>query len=57
MTRRNYPLTALRAFEAAARHLSFAEAANELHGVEHFPFNASECQNGYIYRSNDKYTK
>lgn len=31
MTRRNYPLTALRAFEAAARHLSFAEAANELH--------------------------
>jgi LysR family transcriptional regulator, glycine cleavage system transcriptional activator len=27
----NLPLHALRAFEAAARHLSFAEAANELH--------------------------
>ena len=25
------PLTALRAFEAAARHLSFAKAAEELH--------------------------
>ena len=25
------PLTALRAFEAAARHLSFAQAAAELH--------------------------
>lgn len=31
MPRRNYPLTALRAFEAAARHLSFAQAADELH--------------------------
>ncbi len=27
---RNYPLTALRAFEAAGRHLSFIQAANEL---------------------------
>ncbi|MFV0360049.1 LysR family transcriptional regulator, partial [Tropicimonas sp.] len=25
------PLTALRAFEAAARHMSFAKAAEELH--------------------------
>ena len=25
------PLTALRAFEAAARHMSFAKAADELH--------------------------
>ena len=31
MARRNYPLTALRSFEAAARHLSFAKAAEELH--------------------------
>lgn len=31
MTRRIYPLTALRAFEAAARHLSFVKAADELH--------------------------
>ncbi len=31
MTRRNYPLTALRSFEAAARHLSFVKAAEELH--------------------------
>lgn len=31
MTRRLPPLTALRAFEAAARHLSFARAAEELH--------------------------
>ncbi|MBT3989922.1 MAG: LysR family transcriptional regulator [Rhodospirillaceae bacterium] len=30
MDRRNLPLTGLRAFEAAARHLSFAEAAKEL---------------------------
>ncbi len=28
---RDYPLNALRAFEAAARHLSFARAADELH--------------------------
>jgi DNA-binding transcriptional LysR family regulator len=27
------PLNALRAFEAAARHLSFKEAAHELHGT------------------------
>ncbi|MBI1423845.1 MAG: transcriptional regulator GcvA [Gammaproteobacteria bacterium] len=31
MSRRLPPLTALRAFEAAARHLSFARAADELH--------------------------
>lgn len=31
MARRNYPLNALRAFEAAARHLSFVKAADELH--------------------------
>ncbi len=31
MTRRTYPLTALRAFEAAARNLSFVKAADELH--------------------------
>jgi len=31
MSRRLPPLTALRAFEAAARHLSFARAAEELH--------------------------
>ena len=31
MTRRIYPLTALRAFEAAARNLSFVKAAEELH--------------------------
>src|SRR6476646_884165 len=28
---RNFPLNALRAFEAAARHLSFKNAAQELH--------------------------
>ena len=31
MNRRTYPLTALRAFEAAARNLSFVKAADELH--------------------------
>src|SRR5262245_21269483 len=31
MTRRLPPLTALRAFEAAARHRNFTRAANELH--------------------------
>ncbi len=31
MSRRLPPLTALRAFEAAARHMSFARAADELH--------------------------
>lgn len=31
MSRRLYPLNALRAFEAAARHLSFVNAAEELH--------------------------
>jgi LysR family glycine cleavage system transcriptional activator len=31
MARRLYPLNALRAFEAAARHLSFVKAADELH--------------------------
>ena len=31
MTRRLPPLTALRAFEAAARHRSFTRAAAELH--------------------------
>ena len=31
MARRLYPLNALRAFEAAARHLSFVRAAEELH--------------------------
>ena len=31
MVRRLYPLNALRAFEAAARHLSFVRAAEELH--------------------------
>jgi len=31
MARRNYPLNALRSFEAAARHLSFVKAADELH--------------------------
>lgn len=31
MSRRLQPLTSLRAFEAAARHLSFARAADELH--------------------------
>src|SRR5437879_3836789 len=31
MTRRLPPLTALRAFEAAARHRSFTRAATELH--------------------------
>ena len=31
MTRRLPPLNALRAFEAAARHLSFTKAAEELH--------------------------
>lgn len=31
MTKRIYPLNALRAFEAAARHLSFVKAADELH--------------------------
>ncbi len=31
MTRRLYPLNALRVFEAAARHLSFVKAADELH--------------------------
>ncbi len=31
MTRQLYPLNALRAFEAAARHLSFVRAADELH--------------------------
>ena len=31
MTRRNYPLGALRAFEAAGRYLSFVKAADELH--------------------------
>ena len=30
MVRRLYPLNALRAFEAAARHLSFVRAAEEL---------------------------
>jgi LysR family glycine cleavage system transcriptional activator len=30
MNRRNYPLNALRAFEASARHLSFVSAAEEL---------------------------
>ena len=30
MTRRTYPLNALRAFEASARHLSFVKAAEEL---------------------------
>jgi len=31
MIRRNHPLNALRAFEASARHLSFVQAAEELH--------------------------
>ncbi|MCK4866619.1 MAG: LysR family transcriptional regulator, partial [Alphaproteobacteria bacterium] len=31
MPRRIAPLNALRAFEAAARHLSFTRAAEELH--------------------------
>ena len=31
MARRLPPLNSLRAFEAAARHLSFARAAEELH--------------------------
>lgn len=31
MTRRSVPLNGLRAFEAAARHLSFAKGADELH--------------------------
>ena len=31
MARRLYPLNALRAFEAAGRHLSFVKAAGELH--------------------------
>ena len=31
MNRRVYPLNALRAFEASARHLSFVQAAEELH--------------------------
>jgi len=31
MTRRLPPLNALRAFEAAARHMSFSRAAEELH--------------------------
>ena len=31
MTRRNYPLNALRVFEVAARRLSFVKAADELH--------------------------
>ena len=31
MSRRLPPLNALRAFEAAARHLSFTRAADELH--------------------------
>ena len=31
MVRRLYPLNALRAFEAAGRHLSFVKAAEELH--------------------------
>ena len=31
MPRPVYPLNALRAFEAAARHLSFVQAAEELH--------------------------
>ncbi len=31
MARRLYPLNALRSFEAAARHLSFVKAADELH--------------------------
>lgn len=31
MTRRTYPLNALRAFETAARHMSFVKAADELH--------------------------
>ncbi|MEM7222548.1 MAG: transcriptional regulator GcvA [Pseudomonadota bacterium] len=31
MAKRIYPLNALRAFEAAARHLSFVKAADELH--------------------------
>ncbi|MFN3461938.1 MAG: LysR family transcriptional regulator, partial [Oceanibaculum sp.] len=31
MSRRLPPLTAVRAFEAAARHLSFTRAADELH--------------------------
>lgn len=30
MSRRNYPLNALRAFESSARHLSFVKAADEL---------------------------
>ena len=30
MSRRIYPLNALRAFEASARHLSFVKAAEEL---------------------------
>lgn len=30
MSRRIYPLNALRAFEASARHLSFVKAADEL---------------------------
>ena len=30
MSRRNYPLNALRAFEASARHLSFVKASDEL---------------------------
>jgi LysR family glycine cleavage system transcriptional activator len=31
MTRHLPPIAALRAFEAAARHLSFSRAADELH--------------------------
>ena len=31
MSRRSVPLNGLRAFEAAARHLSFAKGADELH--------------------------
>ena len=31
MTKRLPPLTALRAFDTAARHMSFAKAADELH--------------------------
>ena len=33
MTYRLPPLAALRAFEAASRHLSFKKAAEELHGM------------------------
>ncbi len=54
MTRRLYPLNALRAFEASARHLSFVKAASELHvtpaAISHQVKKLEEYLNAQLFR-------